>query len=63
MILKLLLSYGRWVFGVHPAFFHVDSPLTEGDALIIFFGVVVDVMVVVGIAFAAWYHWQCKKNK
>ena len=50
MILKLLVALTRWAWGVSPAFYTVKTPINEGDAILMVFGLVLDVMVAVSVA-------------
>lgn len=59
MILKCIVAYARWVWGISPAFYQIQSPIRELDGFLIWFGVLLDVVAVVGIVgFLAsiWLH-------
>lgn len=43
MILRLLVALTRWAWGVSPAFYVVETPVSEGDGTLMVFGMVIDV--------------------
>ena len=49
MILKCIVAYGRWMWGISPAFYQIQSPINEGDALLIWFGILLDVIAVIAV--------------
>ena len=56
MILKLMIALVRWTWGVTPAFYTPDPPLTEGMAFVMLFGAMLDVVCVV-VAVATLDDW------
>ena len=50
MILRLLVAFTRWAWGVSPAFYVVKTPIGEGDGALMLFGLLLDVVVAVPVA-------------
>lgn len=50
MILRLLVAFTRWTWGISPAFYVVKTPINEGDGALMVFGLLVDVMAAVPVA-------------
>lgn len=50
MILRLLVAFTRWAWGVSPAFYAVKTPVGEGDGALMVAGLIIDVMVAVPVA-------------
>lgn len=50
MILRLLVAFTRWAWGVSPAFYVVKTPVGEGDGALMVVGLIIDVMVAVPVA-------------
>lgn len=63
MILKCLIAYGRWLWGVSPAFYQIQSPIKEPDAILICFGIFLDVIAVGGIVGFLASIWLSKHEK
>ena len=63
MILKCIVAYGRWMWGISPAFYQIQSPIKEGDALLICFGILIDVIAVGVIVGFLGYIWSFKHKK
>lgn len=62
MILRLIIAYGRCVWGVSPAFLSIDR-LDEGGVLIIFFGVLLDLLALLGIGVGVYTLVANRKKK
>ena len=50
MILRLLVAFTRWAWGVSPAFYTVKTPIGEEDGVLMVFGMIIDAMVAVPVA-------------
>ncbi len=60
MILRLIIAFTRWVWGVSPAFVTPDS---EGWYGVMFFGALVDIAVVIMLTVAIISWIQERKSK
>lgn len=60
MILRLIVAFTRWIWGVSPAFVKADS----GDwYMAMFFGVVIDIAVTGALAIALVDWMQSRKSR
>ena len=63
MILKCIVAYARWVWGISPAFYQIQSPIGELDGFLIWFGVLIDVTAVVGIVCFLASIWLTRRSE
>ena len=52
MILKLLIAFYRWMWGISPAFYNIATPISDNDSGFMALGIFLD-LVAVG-ALLAW---------
>lgn len=57
MILRLIIAFTRWVWGVSPAFVTPEQPLGDEWGLVLSLGALLDVFALVGVigAVVMWY--------
>ena len=60
VILRLVIAFTRWVWGVSPAFVTADS---GGWYAVMFFGVLIDIVVAVALAAALIDYLPFKQSK
>lgn len=63
MILRLIVALARWTWGISPAFIKPDR-IDEAYALMMSFGVLIDIAVVsyAIMAFVDWYNRRKKEG-
>ena len=49
MTLRCLIAFARFVWGVEPAFYQISTPIKEADAMLLYFGALLDIVVVLGV--------------
>ena len=61
MILRLIIAFTRWVWGVSPAFVTPEQPLGEW-VVVLFFGALLDVLALVGVI-GSIVMWHAGRDK
>lgn len=62
MILRLIIAFTRWTWGISPAFITPEQPLGEWGMVIVF-GVALDVLALIGVIgyVVIWYTGRRRK--
>ena len=62
MILRLIVAFTRWAWGVSPAFVTPEQPLGKW-VVVLFFGAMLDVLALVGVigTVVIWYTGRDKR--
>ena len=50
MTLRLLIAFARWAWGIHPTFYKIEPPISDGCIFLMFIGVIIDLTIVCFLA-------------